>query len=144
MSVGQLAGSKGSKSSGVGGGGGAKAQNAIQQRQQWYGPVLHEVRKSMVSKMSKPKEVLVVENDVGEVVMSVVKDTDALAQYQTMRETLVFLTHLNYEDTESIMLEKLEAQVDGTQWTWRNLNTLCWAIGSISVSGCRRRHVCGE
>ena len=64
--------------------------------------------------------------------MSVVKDTDALAQYQTMRETLVFLTHLNYEDTESIMLEKLAAQVDGTQWTWRNLNTLCWAIGSIS------------
>ena len=64
--------------------------------------------------------------------MSVVKDTDALAQYQTMRETLVFLTHLNYEDTESIMLEKLAAQVDGTQWTWRNLNTLCWAFGSIS------------
>ena len=29
-------------------------------------------------------------------------------------------------------LEKLEAQVDGSQWTWRNLNTLCWAIGSIS------------
>ena len=44
-----------------------------------------------------------VENDVGEVVRSVIEDTDALAQYQTMRETLVFLTHLNYEDTESIM-----------------------------------------
>jgi exportin-1 len=130
MSVGQLTGSGGG--SGTNGQNSAKAQNAMQQRQQWYGPVLHEVRKTMVSKMSKPKEVLVVENDVGEVVMSVVKDTDALAQYQTMRETLVFLTHLNYEDTESIMLEKLAAQVDGTQWTWRNLNTLCWAIGSIS------------
>jgi exportin-1 len=29
-------------------------------------------------------------------------------------------------------LEKLEAQVDGSQWARRNLNTLCWAIGSIS------------
>lgn len=28
-----------------------------------------------------------------------------------MKETLVYLTHLNYEDTESIMLEKLDAQV---------------------------------
>jgi exportin-1 len=97
MSVSQLTGSS------SGGNGGAKAQNSIEKRRQWYGPVLHEVRKTMVSKMSKPKEVLVVENDVGEVVRSVIEDTDALAQYQTMRETLVFLTHLNYEDTESIM-----------------------------------------
>ena len=30
------------------------------------------------------------------------------------------------------MLDKLSAQVDGTHWSWNNLNTLCWAIGSIS------------
>lgn len=30
------------------------------------------------------------------------------------------------------MLEKLQYQVDGSQWSWHNLNTLCWAIGSIS------------
>ena len=117
MSVGQLAG-------GTGSGGGAKAQNALQQRQSWYGPVLHEVRKTMVSKMSKPKEVLVVENDVGEVVMSVVKDTDALAQYQTMRETLVFLTHLNYEDTESIMY------VDG-----KCLWSIVWCAKMVTTAG---------
>lgn len=23
-------------------------------------------------------------------------------------------------------------QVNGTEWSWRNLNTLCWAVGSIS------------
>jgi hypothetical protein len=23
-------------------------------------------------------------------------------------------------------------QVNGTDWSWNNLNTLCWAIGSIS------------
>lgn len=44
----------------------------------------------------------------------------------------VYLTHLNYDDTENIMLEKLQYQVDGSQWSWHNLNTLCWAIGSIS------------
>ena len=34
-----------------------------------------------------------------------------IAQYKTMRETVVYLTNLNYEDTEAIMLEKLDLQV---------------------------------
>ena len=44
----------------------------------------------------------------------------------------MYLTHLDYADTERIMTEKLHNQVNGTEWSWRNLNTLCWAIGSIS------------
>lgn len=32
------------------------------------------------------------------------------------------------------MLSKLSLQIDGSEWSWRNLNTLCWAIGSISGS----------
>lgn len=49
-----------------------------------------------------------------------------------MRETLVYLTHLDCSDTEGIMTEKLLNQVNGSEWSWKNLNTLCWAIGSIS------------
>ena len=30
------------------------------------------------------------------------------------------------------MSNKLAAQTDGSQWSFNNLNTLCWAIGSIS------------
>ena len=30
------------------------------------------------------------------------------------------------------MLDKLAKQVDGREWGWDQLNTLCWAIGSIS------------
>ncbi|GIY24907.1 exportin-1 [Caerostris extrusa] len=60
------------------------------------------------------------------------KDTDSIQLYKNMRETLVYLTHLDYVDTERIMTEKLHNQVNGTEWSWKNLNTLCWAIGSIS------------
>jgi exportin-1 len=49
-----------------------------------------------------------------------------------MRELLVYLTHLDVVDTETILTEKLSKQVDGSEWSWNNLNTLCWAIGSIS------------
>lgn len=46
--------------------------------------------------------------------------------------TPVYLTHLDYADTERIMTDKLHNQVNGSEWSWKNLNTLCWAIGSIS------------
>jgi len=37
---------------------------------------------------------------------------------------LVYLTHLDYQDTERIMTEKLKNQVNGTEWSWKNLNTV--------------------
>lgn len=126
---------------------------------------------------------IVVEDDNGNIVRETMKDNDVLAQYRTMREVLVMLSHLDYEDTElqvcthrvilcrllcggeggtqyrtmretleatwttastpsraaynlhtlnlQQMLEKLRLQMTG-QWTWHGLNTLCWAIGSIS------------
>lgn len=96
--------------------------------------LLTRVRTVLIQNMAKPEEVVVVEDENGDVVREMQKDTEVIAQYKMMRETLVYLTHLDYDDTEQIMLEKLNAQVDpeGREWSWNNLNTLCWAIGSIS------------
>ena len=77
-------------------------------------------------------KVLVVENDEGEVVREFMKESDTIVLYKSMRELLVYLTHLDVLDTENILSEKLSKQVDGSEWSWGNLNTLCWAIGSIS------------
>lgn len=60
------------------------------------------------------------------------KESDTIVLYKSMRELLVYLTHLDVSDTETILTEKLAKQVDGSEWSWNNLNTLCWAIGSIS------------
>lgn len=98
----------------------------------FYADILSKVRYIMISRMAKPEEVLIVENENGEVVREFMKDTNAINLYKNMRETLVFLTHLDYSDTEHIMTEKLMNQVNGTEFSWKNLNTLCWAIGSIS------------
>ncbi|XP_033322906.1 exportin-1 emb [Megalopta genalis] len=101
-------------------------------RRLFYCPVLTKVRYIMISRMAKPEEVLVVENENGEVVREFMKDTDSINLYKNMRETLVYLTHLDHMDTDRIMTEKLQNQVNGTEWSWKNLNALCWAIGSIS------------
>jgi exportin-1 len=100
-------------------------------RHELYRPRLTDLRIIMVERMTKPEEVLVVEKD-GEVIREQTKDTDAMEQYKFMRQTLVYLTHLDVDNTEVIMTEKLSRQVDESEYSWKNLNTLCWAIGSIS------------
>ena len=87
---------------------------------------------------------MIVENDEGEIVREFMKESDTIVLYKSMREVLVYLTHLDVADTEMIMTDKLskqvgqardnvaDAQIDGSEWSWNNLNTLCWAIGSIS------------
>ncbi|KAK5099839.1 Karyopherin transporter [Lithohypha guttulata] len=101
-------------------------------RKNKYNQILSNLRMVMVEKMVRPEEVLIVENDEGEIVREFVKESDTIQLYKTTRECLVYLTHLDVADTENIMNEKLQRQVDGTEWSWNNCNTLCWAIGSIS------------
>lgn len=101
-------------------------------RKHKYNEVLSNLRTVMIEKMVRPEEVLIVENDEGEIVREFVKESDTIQLYKSTRECLVFLTHLDVNDTEQIMSEKLARQVDGSEWSWANCNTLCWAIGSIS------------
>lgn len=42
----------------------------------------------MIARMAKPEEVLIVENEQGEVVREFMKDTDSITLYKNMRETL--------------------------------------------------------
>eukprot|EP00298_Acanthocystis_sp_HF-20_P013750 c20491_g1_i1.p1 GENE.c20491_g1_i1~~c20491_g1_i1.p1 ORF type:complete len:1085 (+),score=424.14 c20491_g1_i1:187-3441(+) len=97
-----------------------------------YNNALSNIRRVIIENMAKPEEVLIVENDDGQIVREFIKDSDVIVVYQNMREALVYLTHLNPQDTENIMLDKLCRQMDYSEWSWNNLNTLCWAIGSIS------------
>ncbi|XP_076945553.1 protein EXPORTIN 1A-like [Bidens hawaiensis] len=106
----------------------------LMQRRQLYSAPMSKLRALMISRMAKPEEVLIVEDENGNIVRETLKDNDVLVQYKIMRETLVYLCHLDHNDTEKQMLKKLSKQLNGEDWTWNNLNTLCWAIGSISGS----------
>ncbi|KAL1923674.1 uncharacterized protein VTP21DRAFT_8654 [Calcarisporiella thermophila] len=108
------------------------SSNQSQSRRILYSEILTHLRVVMIERMVKPEEVLVVENDEGEIVREFVKESDTIMLYKSMRECLVYLTHLDVINTEVIMTNKLSRQMDGTEWSWANLNKLCWAIGSIS------------
>lgn len=110
--------------------GGGQRQSA---RTELYKGVLSKLRNLMICRMAKPEEVIIVEDENGQIVREQMKDNDVLTQYRTMRETLIYLSHLDHDDTEQQMVAKLRQQQPGV-WTWQGLNTLCWAIGSISGS----------
>jgi exportin-1 len=85
---------------------------AIQSRRvQIYTEILSLLRVVMIEAMVRPEEVLIVENDEGEIVRETLKESDTIMLYKSMREVLVYLTHLDSDDTERIMSAKLEKQV---------------------------------
>ncbi|CAE7209261.1 Xpo1 [Symbiodinium necroappetens] len=101
-----------------------------------YAPVLAEVRQVLISKMAKPPEVTIKENEEGHIVRVEEEDTDELALYKMMREALIYLTHLDSSHMERIVLQRVAQEClerkDMEKWIPTNLNRLCYAIGSIS------------
>lgn len=89
----------------------------------------------MVDFMVKPKEVLVVIDENGEAVEEVFDDTETISVYETMRETLVYLTNIDKIGVDRVIQSRLDKiTTDKSYFTFDRLNKLCWALGSIS--GC--------
>ncbi|KAF2306646.1 hypothetical protein GH714_020062 [Hevea brasiliensis] len=76
----------------------------ILQRRQLYANPMSKLRMLMICRMAKPEEVLIVEDENGNIVRETMKDNDVLVQYKIMRETLIYLSHLDHEDTEKQVL----------------------------------------
>ena len=110
--------------------------------------ILSAVRLVMVTKMARPEEILIEEDDSGMIVRTTVRDTDAIELYKVMRETIVFLTHLDVENMENIMMDKLSKQVNGKEWSWNNLNRLCvWCrttVAGVRAERGAERYACGQ
>eukprot|EP00834_Sanchytrium_tribonematis_P000806 NODE_16_length_49026_cov_1.035992.p1 type:complete len:870 gc:universal NODE_16_length_49026_cov_1.035992:28374-25765(-) len=106
-------------------------QLSMPQRIQLYTPILSELRHLAISKMVRPKEVLLVTNDENEVVREEVKDTESLQLYASMKQLLVNLCKLDPQDTEQIFTTKLD-HVCHINFNRDELNQLCWAVGTIS------------
>jgi exportin-1 len=64
-------------------------------RLQKYREILHRLRYVMIEHMPKPEEVLIVEDENGQIVRETLKDSDSITLYKNMRECLIILTHLD-------------------------------------------------
>jgi exportin-1 len=73
-----------------------------------YPGILAEVENIMIEFMVKPKEVLVVIDENGEAVEEVFDDTETISVYETMRETLVYLTNIDKIGVDRVIQTRLD------------------------------------
>ena len=107
-----------------------------------YTTILSELRLTFTLHMAKPEEIIIVQDENGDLQKEYITDGETIDIYQTMRQTLVLLAHLDIEDMENILVHNLKQQSTRIQtgslnqeadsFLWGDMNTLCWAIGSIS------------
>lgn len=102
---------------------------------QVYPPIFNQVELTLIDFMAKPKEVLVVIDEDGEAVEEVFDDTEMISLYETMRDTLIYLTNIDKVGVDRVIQHRLDKITQDKQFfTFDRLNKLCWALGSIS--GC--------
>ena len=111
---------------------GAAAASSSSSRKALYSDVLTRLRSLMIEHMVKPAEVLVQEDASGNIVPSRETGEETLTLHHQLKETLVYLTHLDKEDMTGIVLGKLQRLMDESEWSFENINKLCWAIGAIT------------
>ena len=97
-----------------------------------YDPALSQLRSLLVIRTAKPTEVLVSVDEHGNTMRVNLEDTEVTALYEVMRDILVYLTHLDPVDMYERISHRLSKQMDGTEWSWKNISSLSYAIGSIS------------
>lgn len=105
-----------------------------------YQPALNDVRRLMLARMARPPEVLLKFDEQSESVeREYHQDTDEIALYHLMKDTLILFAHLGERETEDLILSTLKEFTDTAQrdrssdgWNPMALNRLCWAVGAIS------------
>lgn len=100
--------------------------------QNLYFKVLEKVRQILISKMTKPVEVKISVDEGGEIVVEGIMNTTFQTLYETLKECLIYLTHLDPISTNNFMLESLQLQTSEQNWNPILLNSICWSIGSIA------------
>ncbi|KAI8978938.1 armadillo-type protein [Pilobolus umbonatus] len=99
-----------------------------------YGPILKELTDVIINNMVKPDEVLIVEDEDGDITRSFIRQSDTTALYNSMRHCLCLLTNIDSPFIQQMIQQKLHAvqYFNNTDWSWEDLFKLCWSIGSIS------------
>ncbi|RCI02386.1 Karyopherin transporter, partial [Rhizopus stolonifer] len=99
-----------------------------------YQAILKELALVMVDNMVKPDDVLIIENDDGDISREFIKQSDTTVLSRSMRHVFSLLTSLDPVYIQTMIRDKLHPfQLNKTPaWSWNQLFHVCWAIGSIS------------
>jgi exportin-1 len=94
--------------------------------------IFDDLKIIIISRMAKPEEVLIMEDENGSIIRETTCDTNSVALYNKEKEILIYLSKLNEESIKLTILEKLGFQFNKNTWNRSTLNSLCWSVGAIS------------
>jgi len=97
-----------------------------------FGSFFYDLKVILIGRMPKPEEVLIREDDYGEIIRESTEETETKNVHIKAKNILSRLTKIDPSSTRSIILEKMANQINDLFWNKNILNTLCWSVGSIS------------
>ena len=87
---------------------------------------------NMLLRVPKPEEILITIDENGIPKRETQRYAESTQLYETIRDIFRNYAIVNWTYFKDILEAKLNKQFDGSEWSFNNLNSLCWAVGTLS------------
>ncbi|OAG31812.1 exportin-1 [Nematocida displodere] len=111
----------------------APAKQPAGLRRSRYAAVLARLARVFVAQMPRPEEVIITEDDDGEIVLERLEETEHVAHYREVKETLFNIASIISGGLTTFLLAEAK-QLHGASWTREKVNKISWAVGAIAES----------
>lgn len=93
---------------------------------------LTEMIMFLVMRVPKPQEVRIIIDEQGLPKREELVDSENSMIYETVKEIIRLYALENYMAMKNIIVYKLESQVNLVDWSYENLNSVCWATACLA------------
>ena len=94
--------------------------------------ILHQAIIHMLLRVPKPEEVLITIDENGIPRQETQRYAQSTQLYQVIRDIFRNYARVSWDYFKEILKFKLSRQFDGSEWSFKNLNSFCWAVGTLS------------
>ncbi|KAI7873048.1 CRM1 C terminal-domain-containing protein [Spinellus fusiger] len=99
-----------------------------------YADILKELNYIIIENIVQPDEVLIITEEQGEIKREFIQQSDTSALYKSMHQVFGSLTSLDVQGAHLSICENLTVLTSASEWAWKKLYKLCWAVGAMSGS----------
>lgn len=93
---------------------------------------LNETALLLILRVPQPEEILITVDENGIPKKETQKHAQSTQLYQTLKTVFRNYAGLDWGTLREILKFKLNKQFDGTEWSFNNMNSLCWAVGTLA------------
>lgn len=99
---------------------------------EFFAKILLDMIVLIVVRMAKPEEVLIREDENGQIIKVSLRDTETFELHERLKNILINITKKNPKLFKKVILEKLAFQSKKKYWNRKILNSICWSVGATT------------